>query len=203
MSRSTGKGDPITELVNQLSRLPGIGERTATRLAYFLVESPADLPQGLAAALLSLQERVARCGECGNMTDVDPCRICASQSRESGILCVVEQSSDIAAIERTQEYRGKYHVLHGLIRPLEGIGPDRLNLASLVRRTGSGEWTEVIVATNPSVEGEATAIYIRNLLGPLGVSVSRIASGLPVGGELEYADRATLGRALAARQPLR
>jgi recombination protein RecR len=203
MSRATGKGDPITELVNQLSRLPGIGERTATRLAYFLVESPADLPQSLAAALLSLQERVIRCGECGNMTDVDPCRICASQSRESSILCVVEQSSDIAAIERTQEYRGKYHVLHGLIRPLEGIGPDRLNLASLVRRTGNGELTEVIVATNPSVEGEATAIYIRNLLGPLGVSVSRIASGLPVGGELEYADRATLGRALVARQPLR
>jgi recombination protein RecR len=203
MSRTTGKGDPITEVVNQLSRLPGIGERTATRLAYFLVESPVELPQSLAAALLALQDRVMRCGECGNMTDVDPCRICGSQSRDTGILCVVEQSSDIAAIERTQEFRGKYHVLHGLIRPLEGIGPDRLNLASLVRRSGSGEVSEVIVATNPSVEGEATAIYIRNLLVPLGVSVSRIASGLPVGGELEYADRATLGRALMARQPLR
>jgi recombination protein RecR len=203
MSRTTGKGDPITELVNQLSRLPGIGERTATRLAYFLVESPAELPQSLAAALVSLRERVVRCQDCGNMTDVSPCRICASTSRDSGVLCVVEQSADIAAIERTQEYRGKYHVLHGLIRPLEGIGPDRLNLASLVRRASTGEVSEVIVATNPSVEGEATAIYIRNLLVTLGISVSRIASGLPVGGELEYADRATLGRALLARQPLR
>lgn len=203
MSRTTGKGDPITELVNQLSRLPGIGERTATRLAYFLVESPAELPQSLAAALVSLQERVRRCSECGNMTDVDPCRICASTTREPGVLCVVEHTADIAAIERTQEFRGKYHVLHGLIRPLEGIGPDRLNLASLVRRAGAGGVDEVIVATNPSVEGEATAIYIRNLLVPLGIQVSRIASGLPVGGELEYADRATLGRALLARQPLR
>lgn len=196
-------GDPITELVNQLSRLPGIGERTATRLAYYLVEAPADLPRGLADALLALRDRVHRCSVCGNLTEQDPCRICASPSREAGVLCVVETTADIAAVERTQEFKGRYHVLHGLIRPLDGIGPDRLNLASLVRRVSDGSVQEVIVATNPSVEGEATAMYIRNLLQPLGLTVSRIASGLPVGGELEYADRATLGRALAARTPLR
>jgi len=194
--------DPITELVNQLCRLPGIGERTATRLAFHLVEAESDLPLALADALQRVREAVRRCSVCGNFTEHDPCRYCASARRDDAILCVVESTSDIAAIERTGEFGGRYHVLHGLIRPLDGVGPDELNLASLIGRIGTNEVREVLIATNPSVEGEATAMYIRNLLGPLGVTVSRIASGLPLGGELEYADRATLGRAITARRPL-
>ncbi|MCB9507337.1 MAG: recombination protein RecR [Myxococcales bacterium] len=191
--------DAITELVNQLTRLPGVGEKTATRLAFFLVEAPPDLSRALGEAILSAPGRIRRCRDCGTLTERDPCRICANPSRDGGTVCVVEATPDIAAVERTAEFGGVYHVLHGLIRPLDGVGPDDLNLASLLRRVSSGVVREVIVATNPSVEGEATAMYIRGLLGPQGVRVSRIASGLPVGGELEYADRATLGRAIAAR----
>lgn len=194
--------DPIAELINQLTRLPGIGERTATRLAYFLVETETDLPEGLTQALSEVRARIRRCSSCGNLTEADPCRLCTSESRDGRQVCVVEQVTDIHAVERTGEYRGRYHVLHGLIRPLEGVGPDRLNLVSLVRRVTEGGVEEVIVATNPSVEGEATAAYIRGLLGPLGVAVSRISSGLPVGGELGYTDRATLGRALSSRRRL-
>lgn len=194
--------DPITELVNQLCRLPGIGERTATRLAFHLVEAESDLPLALADALRRVRESVRRCSVCGNFTEDDPCRYCVSARRDDAILCVVESTSDIAAIERTGEFTGRYHVLHGLIRPLDGVGPDELNLASLVGRIGGDAVREVLVATNPSVEGEATAMYIRNLIGPLGVSVTRIASGLPLGGELEYADRATLGRAISARRQI-
>lgn len=194
--------DALTELVNQLTRLPGIGEKTATRLAYFLIEAPADLTTGLGQAILSAPSRIRRCGECGSLTERDPCRICSSPSRDGSTVCVVESTPDIAAVERTAEFGGVYHVLHGLIRPLDGVGPDRLNLGSLLRRVGTGGVREVIVATNPSVEGEATAMYIRGLLVPQGVRVTRIASGLPVGGELEYADRATLGRAISGRVAL-
>lgn len=194
--------DPITELVNQLTRLPGIGEKTATRLAFHVVRGPTDLATGLAEALVNARERIHHCGECGMLTEADPCRYCADTRRDGTQICVVETTPDVVAIERTAEFAGTYHVLNGLIRPLDGIGPDDLNLDSLVRRVGRGDVREVIVATNPSVEGEATAMYVRNLVGPLGVTVSRIASGLPMGGELEYADRATLGRALAARVSL-
>jgi len=194
--------DPIAELVNQLSRLPGVGERTATRLAYFLVECDIDLPTELARALRDVREHIRRCSECGNLTQTDPCRYCSAPHRDASLVCVVESTSDIAAVERTGEFRGRYHVLHGLIRPLDGVGPDDLNLSTLLHRLGKEPIKEVIVATNPSVEGEATAMYIRNLLVPLGLSVTRIASGLPLGGELEYADRATLGRAFSARRPL-
>lgn len=202
MSDNEG-GDAIAELINQLSRLPGVGERTATRLAYHLIETQSDLPERLAAVLVDVQRRVRRCGVCGNLTEQDPCRYCRAPHRDDTVVCVVESVTDIAAVERTGEFRGRYHVLHGLIRPLDGIGPDQLNLASLVRRVGEGAIEEVIVATNPSVEGEATAAYIRAILTPLKLSVSRIASGLPVGGELGFADRATLGRALAARRELK
>ncbi len=191
--------DPITELVNQLVRLPGVGEKTATRLAFFVLDAPQSLAEELGRALVDARTRVHRCATCGNLTESDPCRICADARRDRSLVCVVEHTPDVFAVERTAEFAGVYHVLHGLIRPLDGIGPDALNLASLVTRVGGGEIEEVIVATNPSVEGEATAMYIRNLLSPLGISVTRIASGLPMGGELEYADRATLGRALAAR----
>lgn len=194
--------DAITELVNQLSRLPGIGERTATRLALHLVQCPEELPVALSEALVRVRRSVRRCAECGNFTESDPCWVCASASRDRTLVCVVESTSDVLAVERTGDYRGLYHVLHGLIRPLDGVGPDQLNLASLVRRLGSGEIREVIAATAPSVEGEATAMYLRNLLSGCGVPVSRIASGLPMGAELEYADRATLGRAISARRVL-
>ena len=199
----TDGADPITELVNQLTRLPGIGERTATRLAFFVVQSRDDLAYGLADALRAVREKVRRCSSCGTLTESDPGRYCAAPHRDRTTICVVESTPDVVAIERTGEFRGLYHVLHGLIRPLDGIGPDALNLKSLVGRLSADPpVAEVIVATNPSVEGEATAMYVRNLLTPLGVRVTRIASGLPMGGELEYADRATLGRALIARQPL-
>lgn len=196
MNRSA---DALTELVNQLTRLPGIGEKTATRLAFHIIGAPSDLAQGLGQAILRGREVISRCGECGMLTEGEQCRFCADIRRDDAVLCVVETTQDVVAIERTAEFRGRYHVLGGLIRPLDGVGPDDLQLEGLVRRVGRGEVTEVIVATNPSVEGEATAMYVRNLLGPLGVSVTRIASGLPMGGELEYADRATLGRAIAAR----
>ena len=191
--------DPIRRLVHAFSRLPGVGEKTATRLAFFVLDAPQSLAEELGRALVDARTRVHRCATCGNLTESDPCRICADARRDRSLVCVVEHTPDVFAVERTAEFAGVYHVLHGLIRPLDGIGPDALNLASLVTRVGGGEIEEVIVATNPSVEGEATAMYIRNLLSPLGISVTRIASGLPMGGELEYADRATLGRALAAR----
>lgn len=194
--------DPIKELVNQLSRLPGIGERSATRLAFAIIDGPQDLALGLADALRRVEQDIRRCSECGHLTATDPCSFCASERRERDRICVVESTPDLLAIERTGEFRGRYHVLHGLLRPLDGVGPDQLNLASLLRRLQRGEVREVIVATSPSVEGEATAMYIGRLLGPTGVEVSRIASGLPLGGELEYADRATLGRALSARRRL-
>lgn len=195
-------GDAIGALVTQLSRLPGIGERTATRLAFFFLSGPPDLPEALAEALIGVKTKVRRCSCCGNVTEADPCRICAATTRDRSMICVVEGPSDVVALERTGEFRGTYHVLNGLLRPLDGVGPDALNLASLVRRIGIEPVTEVVVATNPSVEGEATAVYIRNILGAVGVKVSRIASGIPIGGELEYADRATLGRALTGRQTM-
>ena len=195
-------GDAIGALVTQLSRLPGIGERTATRLAGFFLSGPPALPEALAEALIGVKTTGRRCSCCGNVTEADPCRICASTTRDRSMICVVEGPSDVVALERTGEFRGTYHVLNGLLRPLDGVGPDALNLASLVRRIGIEPITEVVVATNPSVEGEATAVYIRNILGAVGVKVSRIASGIPIGGELEYADRATLGRALTGRQTM-
>ncbi len=194
--------DPVVELVNQLTRLPGIGEKTAQRLAYHVIESPAELAESLASALRDARQRITRCEVCGVLSGISPCRWCASASRSDAEVCVVESTQDVEAIERTGEFTGRYHVLHGLIRPLDGVGPDALNIDTLLQRVGRGSIREVIVATNPSVEGEATAMYLQRLLSPLGVTVTRIASGLPLGGELEYADRATLGRAIAARVSL-
>lgn len=191
--------NPIAELVNQLRRLPGIGEKTANRLAFFILDSPKELVTSLTSALQNVQAQTRRCGQCGNLTAVDPCAICAS-SRDKTLICVVENTPDLLAIERTGEYHGQYHVLHGLIRPLDGISPDDLNLRSLLERVHKNEIVEVILATNPSVEGEATAIYIQRLLASFEISITRIASGLPMGSELEYADAATLGRALVARR---
>lgn len=193
----------IDELTGELARLPGIGRKTANRLAFHLLKAPPEEPQRLARAILAVRERVRACERCGNLSEQNPCAICRSSRRDTATLCVVEEASDIVAIERTGEYRGLYHVLGGRLSPLDGIGPAELNLDSLLRRLGQGsEVREVVIATNPSVEGEATAIYLHGLIAPLGPLVTRIARGLPVGGDLEYADGVTIAEALHGRREL-
>ncbi|MBP6633594.1 MAG: recombination protein RecR [Kofleriaceae bacterium] len=197
--------DPIHRLIQELARLPGIGDKSATRLAFHLLRGPKQQVRDLASALVEVVDRVRMCSVCMNLTESDPCGTCSDGRREPDVICVVASSSDQIAIERGGHFRGRYHVLHGLLSPLEGIGPDDLRMAELVRRLapsspgGPPAVTEVILATSPSVEGEATAMYLARLLKPLGVKVSRIATGLPVGGELEYTDQATIARALAHR----
>lgn len=190
--------DPIRRLVAELARLPGIGEKSATRLAFHLVRSQRQQVRDLAQALLDVTDKIRLCSVCMNMTEVDPCPMCSDTRRDPEIICVVASPSDLVAIDRGGHFRGRYHVLHGLLSPLEGIGPDDLRIAELIRRLGP-DVHEVIVATSPSVDGEATAMYIARTIKPLGVRVSRIATGLPVGGELEYSDQATIARALAGR----
>jgi recombination protein RecR len=195
--------DPIRRLVQELSRLPGIGEKTATRLAFHLVRGNRQQVLDLAQALTDVTDKIRLCSVCMNMTEQDPCVLCSDPRREGDTICVVATPSDLIAIDRGGHFRGRYHVLHGLLSPLEGIGPDDIRVAELVRRLGgaadSGPVREVIIATSPSVDGEATAMYVARVLKPLGVRVSRIATGLPVGGELEYSDQATIARALAGR----
>jgi recombination protein RecR len=193
----------IEELVAEFAKLPGIGRKTAQRLTYFLLKQPRDEGARLARAVAALGERVRPCSRCGDLTEADPCAICADPRRDAGLLCVVEEASDVAAIERAGEYRGLYHVLGGRLSPLDGVGPERLNVAGLLERLGDGAAVrEVIVATNPSVEGEATAHYLERTLRARApeLSVSRLARGLPVGGELEYADGETIAQAFAARR---
>jgi recombination protein RecR len=195
--------DPIRRLVQELSRLPGIGEKTATRLAFHLVRGNRQQVLDLAQALVDVTDKIRLCSVCMNMTEQDPCTLCSDPRREPDTICVVATPSDLIAIDRGGHFRGRYHVLHGLLSPLEGIGPDDIRVAELVRRLGGtgdqGPVREVIIATSPSVDGEATAMYVARVLKPLGVKVSRIATGLPVGGELEYSDQATIARALAGR----
>ena len=194
----------IEELAAEFSKLPGIGRKTALRLTYYLIKQPAEQSRRLAAALAGVTERVRRCSVCANLTEQDPCTICSDPRRDSGMICVVEEASDIAAIERAGEYRGMYHVLGGRLSPLDGVGPEDLSVGQLVARVrdGAREVREVIVATNPSMEGEATAIYIHRQIGTNGTMVSRIARGLPVGGDLEYADGVTIAQALSARREM-
>ena len=194
--------DPIRRLVQHLARLPGVGEKTATRLAFHLVRAPRQQTRDLAQSLLDLADRIGLCSTCANVTEADPCAICADARRDHDVVCVVATPADVVAIDRGGHFRGRYHVLHGLLSPLEGIGPEDLRIADLLRRLGGGTITEVILATAASVEGEATAMYVARLVKPLGITVSRIATGLPVGGELEYADQATISRALAGRAVL-
>jgi len=194
--------DPIRRLVQELARLPGIGEKTATRLAFHLIRSNRQQIRDLAQALLDATDKIRLCSVCMNMTEADPCSMCTDPRRDAETICVVATPSDLLAIDRGGHFRGRYHVLHGLLSPLEGIGPDDLRLSELVRRLGGSETgtvREVIIATSPSVDGEATAMYIARMIKPLGIQVSRIATGLPVGGELEYSDQATIARALAGR----
>lgn len=192
----------IDDLTGELARLPGIGRKTALRLAFHILKAPGDEAQRLARAIVTVRERVRPCEVCGNLTEATPCAICANPRRDAATVCVVEEASDIMAIERTGEYRGMYHVLGGRLSPLDGIGPGELNVQQLVRRVGQGAISEVVLATNPSVEGEATAQYLRALIGPLGIRVTRIARGLPVGGDLEYADGVTIAEALTHRREM-
>lgn len=196
--------DPIRRLVQHLARLPGVGEKTAHRLAFHLVRAPKQQTRELAQSLLDLADRIRLCSVCANVTEADPCPLCSDPRREPDLICVVATPADLVAIDRGGHFRGRFHVLHGLLSPLEGIGPEDLRIAELIRRVGVGPdgqpaVREVILATAASVEGEATAMYLARLLKPLGVAVSRIATGLPVGGELEYSDQATIARALAGR----
>lgn len=189
-------------LINELTKLPGIGRRTAERLAFFILKEDEGLGRSIAEAILEVKRKVRFCSECGNFTEHDHCEICSDSRRNRGLVCVVEEPKDVWAVERIGTYRGLYHVLMGAISPLDGIGPEKLRIRELLKRIESGGIDEVIVATDPNVEGDATALYISKLIKPLGISVTRIASGLPVGGDLEYADSVTLSKALAGRRPL-
>jgi recombination protein RecR len=194
--------DPIAELVALLGRLPGIGERTATRLAYFVLASDGAYAKALARSLESLHDRVRRCRECGNFTADEVCRICADPRRDGSVLCVVARVPDLVAIERAGTYRGRYHVLHALLAPLDGMGADRIDVEALAERVRAREVREIVLATPLSVEGEATALYVADALRSTGARISRIASGIPHGGELEFADQVTLGRAFDGRKEL-
>ena len=193
---------PIARLLEELERLPGIGPKSAQRLAYYILRSDADVASRLADALVEVKRSIHFCAKCFNFAEAELCEICASSKRDAAIVCVVEEPRDVVAIERTGEFRGLYHVLQGAISPIDGIGPEQLRVRELITRIGEGGIEELIVATNPNVEGETTALYLARLVKPLGVKVTRIASGLPVGGDLEYADEVTLGRALEARREM-
>jgi recombination protein RecR len=192
--------DPIARLTVLLAKLPGVGEKTAQRLAFHILKSPSDYARELAEALLALQKEVRLCSICCNLTAQDPCVICSDAQRDERLICVVESVPDLLALERTREFRGRYHVLHGALSPLDGVGPDQLKIKELLSRLRGV--AEVIIATDPTVEGEATALYITRLVKPLGVRVTRIAQGVPTGSDLEYADQVTLARALQGRREL-
>ncbi|CAN5677511.1 recombination mediator RecR [soil metagenome] len=194
--------EPVSRLIDELSRLPGIGPKSASRLTFFLLRAPREQALGLAEAILEVKERIILCSRCFNITESDPCNLCSDDTRDASAICVVEEPLDVLALERTGEYRGLYHVLHGAISPVDGIGPDQLRMRELFDRIEKERPSEVILATNPNIEGESTAMYILRQIGGGGLTVSRPASGLPVGSDLEYADEITLGRALAGRQAL-
>ena len=194
--------EPVTRLIEAFSQLPGIGPKTASRLTFYLLRRPAEQALALAEALEELKQKVVFCTSCFNITEASPCAVCSDEGRDRTTICVVEEPLDVLAIDRTGEYRGLYHVLHGALSPVEGIGPDELRINELVARVRTGAVQEVLLATNPNLEGEATAMYIARLLQPLQVRVTRLARGLPVGGDLEYADAITLSRALQGRQEM-
>ena len=194
--------DPIGRLIRELARLPGIGEKTATRLAFHVLRAPPEYAQDLARALVDVKEKIRLCERCMNLTEQSPCTLCADARRDPTVVCVVATPPDLHAVERTGGFRGRYHVLHGVLSPLEGIGPDDLRIKERLARLGPEQIRELIIATSPNVEGEATALYLAKVVKPLGVRVTRIASGLAVGGELEYADGVTISRALEARREM-
>ncbi len=193
---------PLTELIAQFERLPGIGKKTAQRLAFSILDEPPERAEKFAEALVNARRKIHFCKVCQGLTDKEVCDICEDARRDKSVICVVAEPKDVMAFERTREYNGTYHVLHGVISPLDGINPDQLRIKELMSRLASGEVTEIIMATNPTVEGEATASYISRLIKPMGIKVSRLAYGIPVGGDLEYADEFTLARALEGRNEI-
>lgn len=193
---------PIARLLDELERLPGVGPKSAQRIMYWLLTAEAADAQRLADAIVEVKQSIHFCSRCFNFAEAELCEVCADPERDTALICVVEEPRDLAAIERTAEFRGVYHVLHGAISPIDGIGPEQLRVRELIDRLGQQDVKEVVIATNPNVEGETTALYLARLIKPLGITVTRIASGLPVGGDLEYADEVTLGRALEARREM-
>lgn len=202
MRQSRITAEPVARLIDELGRLPGVGPKSASRLAYYLLRASREQALSLAEAILEVKERIVLCSRCYNITESDPCAICQDPGRDQRIICVVEEPLDVLALDRTGEFKGLYHVLHGAISPVDGIGPDKLRIRELLERVDRERPEEVILAMNPNIEGDATAMYIARQLVASGVSISRPASGLPVGGDLEYADEITLGRALAGRRTL-
>lgn len=192
----------IENLINELCKLPGIGGKTATRLAFYVLRQPRQYAESLARALVDVKNKVGLCSLCSNLAERDPCEICSDHRRDSSIICVVENPSDIVAVENTKHYKGVYHILHGLISPLDGVGPDDIKVAELLKRVKNSKVSEIIIATNASVEGETTALYLTKVLTPLGVKTTRIASGIPIGSDLEHVDASTLSRAFEARRSL-
>jgi len=192
----------VSRLIEELHKLPGIGPKSAQRLAYYLLRIPEEQARALAEAILAVKEKVVLCAVCQNFTEADPCSICQDQGRDRSRICVVEKPLDILAVERTRKYAGLYHVLHGVLSPMDGVGPDDLKIKGLVERLKDGSVKEVILATNPNLEGEATAMYLSRLMAPLGLRVTRLARGLPFGGDLEYADELTMTRALEGRHEI-
>ncbi len=191
---------PVVRLIDEFNKLPGIGPKSAQRLAYFVLRIPAEEAESLAHAILEVKQRIVLCGVCQNLTELDPCAICRNDARDRGLICVVEEPLDVLALERTRSFGGLYHVLHGVISPMDGVGPDDLKVRELLGRLNGQAVREVIVATNPTLEGDATLMYIERLIAPLGIRVTRLARGLPVGADLEYADQVTLTRALEGRR---
>jgi recombination protein RecR len=194
--------EPIAKLIDAFTRLPGIGPKTAARLAFHVLRMQEDNVIDFAKALVSVKRNLSYCSVCCNITDTDPCRICQDKNRDQSVICVVQESKDLVAMERTKEFNGYYHVLQGAISPMEGIGPDQIRIAELLQRLSDERVQELILATNPNIEGEATAMYLSRLVKPFGIRVTRIAHGLPVGGDLEYADEVTLSKALEGRREL-
>lgn len=193
---------PVARLIEEFEKLPGIGHKTAQRLAFHVLNLPEEKVENLSDAIKEAKKRTRYCSICSNLTDVDPCAICSSNSREHSVICVVEDPRDVIAMERTREFKGLYHVLHGAISPMEGIGPEDIKIKELLARIRDGNIKEVILATNPNIEGEATAMYISKLIKPLGIKATRIAHGIPVGGDLEYADEVTLAKSLEGRREI-
>lgn len=192
--------EPLTRLIEALQKLPGIGAKGAQRIAFHVLKTPREDVERLSAALIDIKDRVTYCGTCYNITDADPCTLCTSPSRDHKVICVVEDAQNVSAIEKTRGFKGTYHVLMGALSPLHGVGPDDLKIRGLLARVGAGSVEEIILATNPTVEGEATAIYLAKLLKPLGVRVTRIAMGVPVGSDLEYADEITMSKSMEGRR---
>ena len=193
---------PITRLIEEFSKLPGVGRKTAQRLAFHIINMNTNDVEALSKAIIEAKREIRYCSVCCNITDINPCSMCSNKNRDSSLICVVEDPRDVAAMERTREFKGQYHVLNGVISPMDGIGPDMIKIKELIQRLGTQDVREIIMATNPTIEGEATAMYIARLLKPMGIKVTRIAHGLPVGGDLEYADEVTISKALEGRREI-